>query len=86
MKPIVCAHCGSGIEGKPVTFHGQLFCSDECCEAFDEDLALRGGPGDDELDDDLDGDFDDDFDEDDFDEDDFDEDDDDDLFDDDDEI
>lgn len=69
MKPMMCAQCGSEIEGKPVTFRGRWFCSDDCCETFDQDFALKGEPGADDLDDELEADFEDDFDEDDFDED-----------------
>jgi len=69
MKPMLCAQCGSEIEVRPIAYHGRMFCSDECCETFDQDFALKGGPGDDDLDDDLEADYEDDFDEDDFDED-----------------
>jgi hypothetical protein len=62
-----CAKCGMEIEGKGITFRGNVFCTDECCEEFEAEFAVKGGPDEDDLDED---DFDEDFDEDDFDEDD----------------
>ena len=68
MKPKTCTHCAAEIEGKPVSYRGHVFCSDECCEEYDEVFAAKGGPADDDLDDDLDKDLaDEEFDEDDFD-------------------
>ncbi|MBE0566910.1 MAG: hypothetical protein IH621_13185 [Krumholzibacteria bacterium] len=67
METRICAGCGVGIEGRPVTFRGRDFCGDQCCEEFEVTFALKGGPEEDELDEDLD-----DFDEDDFDDEDLD--------------
>lgn len=68
MNPKTCAHCAIEIEGKPVSYRGHAFCSDECCEEYTTVFAAKGGPADDDLDDDLDEDLaDDDFAEDEFD-------------------
>ncbi len=63
MKPIICVQCEGEIEGKPVTYRGRAFCSEECCEDYDA-FAAKGGPAEDDLDDDFDDDLDDDLDED----------------------
>jgi len=63
MQQPYCAQCGGEVDGEGIRHRGRLFCSDECCEEFEEDFLTRGEPGVEELD----GDDDDDFDEDDLD-------------------
>jgi hypothetical protein len=50
----ICAQCGVEIENKGIHFRNHVFCSDECCENFDAELADKDEPVIDELvDDDL---------------------------------
>jgi hypothetical protein len=50
-----CFHCGAVIDGEGIEHRGKIFCSDECCDAYEEDLTNNGGPDLDDLDeDDLD--------------------------------
>ncbi len=32
----VCAQCGKEIEGEGIFFHKRYFCSDECCDEYEE--------------------------------------------------
>jgi len=64
MKEDQCAYCGAEINEAGVEFRGLFFCSDECCEDYEDNLTVNGEPNPDELDtDDLadleldDGDF-----------------------------
>ena len=65
-----CAWCSEEITGESVRFKNLVFCSAECCEEYQEDLARDDEPEPGDLDDDLsdedleDYDFDDDDDED----------------------
>ncbi len=45
----VCAQCGREIEGLGILFQGRHFCSDECCEEFEELLLVNGEPDPGEL-------------------------------------
>lgn len=54
----VCSQCGIEIEGKGIHFRDRVFCSDECCEEFEEEFVTRGEPDIDDLDEDLTEDFD----------------------------
>lgn len=56
----VCTQCSLEIEGKGIHYRDHVFCSDECCEEFDEELVKSGEPDLDELDEEIDEDFDDD--------------------------
>lgn len=47
----VCAQCGNEIEGKGVKFRDRIFCSDACCDEFEEELAAEDALELDELDD-----------------------------------
>ena len=53
----VCAQCGIEIEGKGIHFRDQVFCSDECCEEFEDEFSASGEPELEELDEDLESDF-----------------------------
>jgi len=50
-----CAYCGAEISEAGVEFRGLFFCSDECCEDYEDNLTVNGEPNPDELamDDDL---------------------------------
>lgn len=74
MTQSICSQCGADIDGTGIRHRGRLFCSDECCETYEEEFLTKGEPGLHELDEDLDEDLD--FDEDELDEDELDEDDD----------
>ena len=50
MKQDQCAFCGAEINEAGVEFRGLLFCSDECCEDYEDDLTVNGEPNPDELD------------------------------------
>ncbi len=49
----VCFQCGSEIEGKGIHYRNRVFCSDECCEEFEEEFIARGEPDLEELDEEL---------------------------------
>jgi hypothetical protein len=51
MEFSVCAQCGIEIEGKGINFRKQVFCSDECCDEFEEEFNANGEPDLEELDD-----------------------------------
>lgn len=55
----VCSQCGTEIEGKGIHFRDRVFCSDECCDEFEEQFVDSGEPDMDdlELEDDIDEDF-----------------------------
>jgi len=54
MEINACAQCGLEIESKGIHFRGKVFCSDECCEEFEAEMADNGDPDMDDLDDDFD--------------------------------
>jgi hypothetical protein len=71
MEPRSCDYCGAEIEGDGIVHRKRAFCSDECCEAWEDELLNHGEPDaedlaetddplgfDDDVDDDLDGDVD----------------------------
>ena len=39
-----CAQCGAEIKGQGIHYRGRGFCSDECCEEFEADLASSSEP------------------------------------------
>ncbi len=53
----VCAQCGIEIEGKGIHFRNKVFCSDECCEEFEEAFSSSDEPDMEDLGEDLDDDF-----------------------------
>ncbi len=53
MKPGECAQCGAEFEGPGIIHRGRFFCSDECCESWEDEFARNGEPEPDELDDEL---------------------------------
>ena len=53
MELTVCHQCSAEIEGKGIHFRGYVFCSDECCEEFEEAFADREEPDLDDLEDDI---------------------------------
>ena len=60
METRTCTYCGVVIEAAGIDYRNHLFCSDECCEAFEDELLVRAAPDLDDLDDEepLDVDFD----------------------------
>lgn len=54
----VCSQCGIEIEGKGIHFRDREFCSDECCEEFEDEFSKLGEPDLESLDEDNDEDFD----------------------------
>lgn len=55
MDPRTCDHCGQEIEdGDGIRHRRRLFCSDECCEAFEDEFLTSGEPDEVDLDEDLD--------------------------------
>lgn len=54
----VCSQCGIEIEGKGIHFRARVFCSDECCEEFEDLFSKVGEPDLESLDEDNDEDFD----------------------------
>lgn len=56
----VCSQCGIEIEGKGIHYRDRVFCSDECCEEFEDLFSKIGEPDLASLDEDIDDDLDDD--------------------------
>ncbi len=54
----LCAQCGAEIEGNGVLFRNKAFCSDDCCDEFDDKVSLQGVPSLEDLKEDLDDDSD----------------------------
>ncbi len=44
MDPQPCAYCGGLVEDQGIRHRRKLFCSDECCEAFEDEFMRRGEP------------------------------------------
>lgn len=40
----VCSQCGKEIEGAGVLFRENVFCGDECCDEFEEELSAKDVP------------------------------------------
>jgi hypothetical protein len=47
----ICFHCGGAVEGDGIEHRGKVFCSDECCDEFEDELTTNGEPDPDDLDD-----------------------------------
>ncbi|PID80432.1 hypothetical protein CSB20_07495 [bacterium DOLZORAL124_64_63] len=47
----VCTQCGTEIEENGIQFLGHMFCSDECCEAYEQEFPENGDfdPDDEDL-------------------------------------
>ena len=43
MELLTCTYCGAEIEGEGIRHRRRLFCSDECCEAFEDEFLDHGG-------------------------------------------
>lgn len=39
-----CSQCGKEVEGNGVLFRDKVFCSDECCDEFEEDVSTKDVP------------------------------------------
>ena len=44
MVPHACHQCGAEILDAGIEHRRRRFCSDECCEVFEDLFMLRGGP------------------------------------------
>lgn len=44
MHPRTCHQCGVEILDTDIEHRRRHFCSDECCDAFEDERLLRGGP------------------------------------------
>ncbi len=44
MKPDSCAHCGDEVGESGVEYKSRFFCSDECCEEYEDNLITNGEP------------------------------------------
>jgi len=43
---VICFQCGIEIEeGTGIRHRSRLFCSDQCCDRFEEEFAAAGEPG-----------------------------------------
>ena len=51
MEPRICTCCGVVIETGGIDYRHHLFCSDGCCEAYEDRLVAHGEPDLDDLDD-----------------------------------
>jgi len=40
----ICAYCGGELGETEIRHRRRLFCSDECCEAFEDSFLVRGEP------------------------------------------
>ena len=49
MSVNMCAWCGAEITNEGVGYQNQLFCSDECCEEYQDDLVKNGEPNPEDL-------------------------------------
>ncbi|MFH1843174.1 MAG: hypothetical protein ABIF77_08190 [bacterium] len=53
MSVVHCTWCGAEITEEGVGYKGRLFCSDECCEQYQDDLEKNGEPNPEELEQDF---------------------------------
>ena len=44
MELLTCTQCGAEIDGEGIRHRRRLFCSDECCETFEDGFLDHGGP------------------------------------------
>jgi len=44
MDPRICTRCGVEIEEAGLTHRKRLFCSDECCETWEDEFHKSGEP------------------------------------------
>ena len=49
MSQGICSQCGGDIEGAGIKHRARVFCSDECCETFEEAFLTKGAPALDDL-------------------------------------
>ena len=54
---IECTQCGGEIEETGIQYRGKFFCSDDCCEKYEQDFLDKDEPIIDELADDEDDDL-----------------------------
>jgi hypothetical protein len=39
-----CEYCGAELDEIGIEYRGRFFCSDECCEEYEQNLAANGEP------------------------------------------
>ena len=44
MEPPICDRCGTVVEGSCIRHRRRVFCSDECCEAYEDQFMVCGEP------------------------------------------
>ena len=44
METRICTYCGAEMENEGIRHRNRLFCSDECCEAFEDEFLVHGEP------------------------------------------
>ena len=44
MEILICDHCGALVEGADIRHRRRLFCSDECCEKFEDRVRNHVDP------------------------------------------
>ena len=52
MEVVTCTRCGAVVDGEGIRHRRRLFCSDECCEEFEDQFLDHGEPDDVDLEDD----------------------------------
>ncbi len=49
MDQETCAHCGGAVADGGIRHRQRMFCSDDCCEAFEDELLDTGEPAPEDL-------------------------------------
>jgi len=44
MRRDQCEYCGAELDEMGIEYRGCFFCSDECCEEYEQNLAANGEP------------------------------------------
>jgi len=49
MEPVICDYCGAEVEGGGIRHRRRMFCCDECCESYEDELIAHGEPDPEDL-------------------------------------
>jgi hypothetical protein len=49
MDPEICEYCGGTLQDPAIRHRQRVFCSDDCCEAFEDELVQNGEPAAEDL-------------------------------------